>query len=134
MVILRKIQGGAHILQAINSHLKLHMIHSHHRGNWSSSQSCLAYIIGSHKKYIGDIATWDKAESDLKEALDDFGKPWQEIPVYTVLLDLHSLDSFLNNFPDDGGMNVVVCSMTFSFLIILSWNSQLRMKSKLRDL
>lgn len=26
-----RIEGGAHILQAINSHLKLHMIHSHHR-------------------------------------------------------------------------------------------------------
>ncbi|KAH1260070.1 Threonine--tRNA ligase, mitochondrial 1 [Glycine max] len=29
------------------------------------------------EKYLGDIATWDKAESALKEALDDFGKPWQ---------------------------------------------------------
>ncbi|CAJ1931494.1 unnamed protein product [Sphenostylis stenocarpa] len=29
------------------------------------------------EKYLGDIATWDKAESALKEALHDFGKPWQ---------------------------------------------------------
>ncbi|KAL2349384.1 hypothetical protein Fmac_003384 [Flemingia macrophylla] len=29
------------------------------------------------EKYLGDLETWDKAESALKEALDDFGKPWQ---------------------------------------------------------
>nr|KYP66188.1 hypothetical protein KK1_012472 [Cajanus cajan] len=29
------------------------------------------------EKYLGDLATWDKAESALKEALGDFGKPWQ---------------------------------------------------------
>ncbi|XP_027360727.1 threonine--tRNA ligase, mitochondrial 1 isoform X3 [Abrus precatorius] len=29
------------------------------------------------EKYLGDFATWEKAESALKEALDDFGKPWQ---------------------------------------------------------
>ncbi|KAF7829382.1 threonine--tRNA ligase, mitochondrial 1 [Senna tora] len=29
------------------------------------------------EKYLGDLATWEKAESALKEALDEFGKPWQ---------------------------------------------------------
>ncbi|XP_048232031.1 threonine--tRNA ligase, mitochondrial 1 [Ricinus communis] len=29
------------------------------------------------EKYLGDLATWEKAESSLKSALDDFGKPWQ---------------------------------------------------------
>ncbi|KAK7307206.1 hypothetical protein VNO77_40063 [Canavalia gladiata] len=29
------------------------------------------------EKYLGDVTTWEKAESALKEALDDFGKPWQ---------------------------------------------------------
>ncbi|RDX68413.1 Threonine--tRNA ligase, mitochondrial 1, partial [Mucuna pruriens] len=29
------------------------------------------------EKYLGDLASWEKAESALKEALDDFGKPWQ---------------------------------------------------------
>ncbi|XLR26945.1 hypothetical protein HN51_040174 [Arachis hypogaea] len=26
---------------------------------------------------LGETATWEKAESALKEALDEFGKPWQ---------------------------------------------------------
>ncbi|KAE9597040.1 putative threonine--tRNA ligase [Lupinus albus] len=29
------------------------------------------------EKYLGDLETWDKAENALKEALDEFGKPWQ---------------------------------------------------------
>ncbi|ONK78917.1 uncharacterized protein A4U43_C01F980 [Asparagus officinalis] len=29
------------------------------------------------EKYLGDIETWDKAEDALKEALNEFGKPWQ---------------------------------------------------------
>ncbi|XP_054794223.1 LOW QUALITY PROTEIN: threonine--tRNA ligase, mitochondrial 1-like [Prosopis cineraria] len=29
------------------------------------------------EKYLGDLATWEKAETALKEALDEFGKPWQ---------------------------------------------------------
>ncbi|KAG2244503.1 hypothetical protein Bca52824_093665 [Brassica carinata] len=29
------------------------------------------------EKYLGDMATWDKAENDLKVALDAFGKSWQ---------------------------------------------------------
>ena len=29
------------------------------------------------EKYLGDLATWDKAENDLKVALDAFGKTWQ---------------------------------------------------------
>ncbi|XP_004489863.1 threonine--tRNA ligase, mitochondrial 1 [Cicer arietinum] len=29
------------------------------------------------EKYLGDIETWEKAENSLKEALDEFGKPWQ---------------------------------------------------------
>ncbi|KAL0746693.1 hypothetical protein Bca101_028695 [Brassica carinata] len=28
------------------------------------------------EKYLGDLATWDKAENDLKIALDAFGKTW----------------------------------------------------------
>ncbi|CDY19754.1 BnaA09g04070D [Brassica napus] len=28
------------------------------------------------EKYLGDLATWDKAENDLKIALDAFGKKW----------------------------------------------------------
>ncbi|KAK4764411.1 hypothetical protein SAY87_013849 [Trapa incisa] len=28
-------------------------------------------------KYLGDTATWDKAEAALAEALDEFGQPWQ---------------------------------------------------------
>ncbi|KAK7252360.1 hypothetical protein RIF29_36246 [Crotalaria pallida] len=29
------------------------------------------------EKYLGDVETWDKAESALKEALAEFGKDWQ---------------------------------------------------------
>ncbi|ESQ32198.1 hypothetical protein EUTSA_v10003725mg [Eutrema salsugineum] len=29
------------------------------------------------EKYLGDLETWDKAEKDLKVALDAFGKKWQ---------------------------------------------------------
>ncbi|VVB15116.1 unnamed protein product [Arabis nemorensis] len=28
------------------------------------------------EKYLGDVNTWDKAENDLKVALEAFGKPW----------------------------------------------------------
>ncbi|KAG0499168.1 hypothetical protein HPP92_003859 [Vanilla planifolia] len=29
------------------------------------------------EKYLGEIETWNKAESALKDALEEFGKPWQ---------------------------------------------------------
>ena len=29
------------------------------------------------EKYLGDIETWNKAEQQLTEALNEFGKPWQ---------------------------------------------------------
>ncbi|KAL5552932.1 hypothetical protein UlMin_040333 [Ulmus minor] len=29
------------------------------------------------EKYLGDLATWNKAEAALTEALNEFGKPWQ---------------------------------------------------------
>ncbi|VAH06781.1 threonine--tRNA ligase, mitochondrial 1-like [Triticum dicoccoides] len=29
------------------------------------------------EKYLGDIETWNKAEQQLAEALDEFGKPWE---------------------------------------------------------
>ncbi|KAJ9563805.1 hypothetical protein OSB04_008965 [Centaurea solstitialis] len=29
------------------------------------------------EKYLGDVETWDKAEAALKDALNEFGKPWQ---------------------------------------------------------
>jgi threonyl-tRNA synthetase len=32
------------------------------------------------KKYLGDIATWDKAEKMIADALDAFGKPWKLNP------------------------------------------------------
>ncbi|CAM8912754.1 unnamed protein product [Rhodiola kirilowii] len=28
------------------------------------------------EKFLGELATWDKAEADLTEALNEFGKPW----------------------------------------------------------
>ncbi|CAH9073953.1 unnamed protein product [Cuscuta epithymum] len=29
------------------------------------------------EKYLGDVATWDKAEAALSDALNEFGKPWE---------------------------------------------------------
>ncbi|GLU03065.1 hypothetical protein SLE2022_202830 [Rubroshorea leprosula] len=29
------------------------------------------------EKYLGDLATWERAEAALSEALNEFGKPWQ---------------------------------------------------------
>lgn len=29
------------------------------------------------EKYLGDIETWEKAETALADALNEFGKPWQ---------------------------------------------------------
>ncbi|XP_050237224.1 threonine--tRNA ligase, mitochondrial 1 [Mercurialis annua] len=29
------------------------------------------------EKYLGDLASWDRAEASLRDALDDFGKPWK---------------------------------------------------------
>ncbi|KAL7240987.1 hypothetical protein ACSBR2_006586 [Camellia fascicularis] len=29
------------------------------------------------EKYLGDLETWEKAEADLTEALNEFGKPWE---------------------------------------------------------
>ncbi|MBS2599920.1 threonine--tRNA ligase, partial [Salmonella enterica subsp. enterica serovar Typhimurium] len=29
------------------------------------------------EKYLGNLATWEKAEEALKAALDEFGKTWQ---------------------------------------------------------
>ncbi|KAJ0965874.1 hypothetical protein J5N97_027012 [Dioscorea zingiberensis] len=29
------------------------------------------------EKYLGEIETWDKAEASLKDALEEFGRPWQ---------------------------------------------------------
>ncbi|OIV94523.1 hypothetical protein TanjilG_25585 [Lupinus angustifolius] len=29
------------------------------------------------EKFLGELETWDKAENALREALDEFGKPWQ---------------------------------------------------------
>lgn len=56
------------------------------------------------------------------------------LQVYTVQLDLNSHNSVLDNFSTDSLMNVVAFSLTSSFLIDLNWNTQLRMKPKLRDL
>ena len=29
------------------------------------------------EKYLGEIDTWNKAEQQLTEALNEFGKPWK---------------------------------------------------------
>lgn len=34
-------------------------------------------VLQRPEKYLGDLATWEKAEASLTEALNEFGKPWQ---------------------------------------------------------
>lgn len=35
------------------------------------------FFLQRPEKYLGDIETWNKAEQQLTEALNEFGKPWQ---------------------------------------------------------
>ncbi|MCL7043479.1 hypothetical protein MKW94_023879 [Papaver nudicaule] len=54
------------------------------------------------EKYLGEIETWDKAESALKEALNDFGRPWQinegDGAFYGPKIDVSVFDSSKRNF------------------------------------
>ena len=34
------------------------------------------------EKHMGDLATWEKAEAALADALNEFGKPWQVLLLY----------------------------------------------------
>lgn len=34
-------------------------------------------ILQRPEKYLGDLGTWEKAETSLTEALNEFGKDWQ---------------------------------------------------------
>ncbi|RYR06610.1 hypothetical protein Ahy_B05g073922 isoform E [Arachis hypogaea] len=51
---------------------------------------------------LGETATWEKAESALKEALDEFGKPWQlnegDGAFYGPKIDINVSDSLSRKF------------------------------------
>ncbi|KAL1336614.1 threonine--tRNA ligase, mitochondrial 1-like [Arachis hypogaea] len=54
------------------------------------------------EKFLGEIATWEKAESALKEALDEFGKPWQlnegDGAFYGPKIDINVSDALSRKF------------------------------------
>ena len=37
----------------------------------------LSLIPQRPEKYLGEVATWERAEAALAKALDEFGRPWQ---------------------------------------------------------
>jgi len=49
------------------------------------------------EKFLGEISQWEKAEGDLKLALDKFGKPWKLNPgdgaFYGPKIDIHVFDA-----------------------------------------
>ncbi|KAA8529546.1 hypothetical protein F0562_033655 [Nyssa sinensis] len=54
------------------------------------------------EKYLGDLATWEKAEADLTEALNESGKPWQinegDGAFYGPKIDISVSDALNRNF------------------------------------
>ncbi|XP_058074213.1 threonine--tRNA ligase, mitochondrial 1 isoform X2 [Magnolia sinica] len=54
------------------------------------------------EKYLGDIATWEKAEAALSEALNEFGKPWQinegDGAFYGPKIDISVFDAMKRKF------------------------------------
>ncbi|KAK7859160.1 threonine--trna ligase [Quercus suber] len=59
------------------------------------------------EKYLGDLATWEKAETALGEALDEFGKPWQHIlyipfSVFTLTLNAYAVSHVVQKNEGDG--------------------------------
>ncbi|KAJ3676118.1 hypothetical protein LUZ60_003530 [Juncus effusus] len=51
------------------------------------------------EKYLGEIETWDKAESALSDALNEFGKPWkvrEEIRKAGFYVDIDESDRTIN--------------------------------------
>ncbi|KAK9086412.1 hypothetical protein Syun_028806 [Stephania yunnanensis] len=54
------------------------------------------------EKYLGEIATWEKAEADLSEALNEFGMPWQinegDGAFYGPKIDISVFDALKRKF------------------------------------
>ncbi|PKA59163.1 Threonine--tRNA ligase, mitochondrial [Apostasia shenzhenica] len=54
------------------------------------------------EKYLGEIETWDKAELALKDALDEFGRPWQynegDGAFYGPKIDISVFDALKRKF------------------------------------
>lgn len=54
------------------------------------------------EKYLGEIETWDKAESALTEALNEFGRPWQinegDGAFYGPKIDISVFDALKRKF------------------------------------
>ncbi|CAI8599235.1 unnamed protein product [Vicia faba] len=45
--------------------------------NSLETTAAICFVCNRPENKLGDDETWDRAESALKEALDEFGKPWQ---------------------------------------------------------
>eukprot|EP00345_Euplotes_harpa_P017011 CAMPEP_0168346240 /NCGR_PEP_ID=MMETSP0213-20121227/18130_1 /TAXON_ID=151035 /ORGANISM="Euplotes harpa, Strain FSP1.4" /LENGTH=590 /DNA_ID=CAMNT_0008354807 /DNA_START=174 /DNA_END=1947 /DNA_ORIENTATION=- len=56
------------------------------------------FLSSKPEKYLGDDEVWEKAEGQLKQALDDFGLPWKENPgdgaFYGPKIDIVLYDAF----------------------------------------
>ncbi|PIA31973.1 hypothetical protein AQUCO_04700086v1 [Aquilegia coerulea] len=54
------------------------------------------------EKYLGDVETWDKAETALKEALNDFKRPWKinegDGAFYGPKIDIGVFDAFKRKY------------------------------------
>lgn len=61
------------------------------------------------EKYLGDLATWDRAEKALEDALNSFNKPWE---VGLLALNRFNLEAFVNHSmqPRGGSTNAMTCS------------------------
>lgn len=55
------------------------------------------YLSSKPDKYLGDDEVWEKAENQLRKALNEFGYPWQENPgdgaFYGPKIDIVLFDS-----------------------------------------
>lgn len=66
----------------------------------------LFFFLQRPEKYLGDIETWNKAEQQLTEALNEFGKPWQvlwqslpsECLFQSMLLEVHFQHSLFSQY------------------------------------
>ena len=50
------------------------------------------------ESHMGDLATWKKAEAALKEALIEFGKPWEVRLLDTLNARKHLADSSFGSY------------------------------------
>ncbi|EEC83307.1 hypothetical protein OsI_28676 [Oryza sativa Indica Group] len=74
------------------------------------------------EKYLGDIETWNKAEQQLTEALNEFGKPWQinegDGAFYGPKIDIGVFDALKRKF-QCATLQAILGSVERMFAILL---------------